>query len=770
MHRLRILLFFLGLSCLAAVSRAEQAWQLYDDSEVARVDISCDPGIIDWLYQSEHLESDSLHPATIHFRNALIDEDVLDVGFRLRGNTSRNARKKSFKLSFNEFVSGREWYDVDKLNLNGEHNDPSIVRSKLCWDLFQQVDLPATRASHCEVWINGEFFGLYISVEHIDDEFLWKHFEDDSGNLWKCLWPADLGWRGPDIDSYKWEENGRRTYELKTNEEADDYSKLYELIRLLHQCPDEAIEDSLGQFLDVEGVLEYFAICVLTGSWDNYWFLMNNFYLYHDPSADRMTLIPYDFDNSFSVDWFGIDWALRDPYSFGNDSRPLAERILERPRWRNLYTHMLAHWNELLLDEALWQERLTELHNRIYPFAVTDSFRTLDYGYTLADFSNSWGPFYQDEHVRRGLRDYLDTRRSSLNGMLNWVDSGPEAWRLEATPKRPLPGDSIHVVTAAFSHLGAPQVSLRWRVGSGAWQEQPMVYAGDPLSPRLSIADRFETTLAPVGISGSLELQVQVRDTNDRARLYPPLRPVTFTIQPAPAGIAVNEFLASNDSQGQDPAGEFDDWVELFNSAPEPLPLAGHHLSDDPDDLTRWSFPPDTPDLLPGEFLLVWCDEDDGQAGYHASFKLSAGGEFLALTGPDGSTVLDSLSFSAQSTDISQGRVPDGTGGWQFLPPSPGMSNEATGIELPEGRPEAFEMRAWPNPFNGSLIVSLPPETTTLRLYNLSGRRLRTLKLDGITRSIRLGAGTWTDQPAGIYLLVAKGASTTTRTKVMYLK
>ena len=113
----------------------------------------------------------------------IINETVDSIGFRLRGNTSREAAKKSFKVSFNTFVSGREFYGVDKLNLNGEHNDPSIIRSKLCFDHYKTIGMTATRANHVEVYINGQYYGLYISVEHIDDEFLNKNFGDDTGNL-----------------------------------------------------------------------------------------------------------------------------------------------------------------------------------------------------------------------------------------------------------------------------------------------------------------------------------------------------------------------------------------------------------------------------------------------------------------------------------------------------------------------------------------------------------------------------------------------------------
>ena len=109
---------------------ADESWKVYDDSDIAIVNITLDQDDLEWMYDWENVESDSLHPASIHFQNAYINETIDSIGFRLRGNTSRVAAKKSFKVDFNHFISGRDFYDIEKLNLNGEHNDPSIIRSK----------------------------------------------------------------------------------------------------------------------------------------------------------------------------------------------------------------------------------------------------------------------------------------------------------------------------------------------------------------------------------------------------------------------------------------------------------------------------------------------------------------------------------------------------------------------------------------------------------------------------------------------------------------
>ena len=72
--------------------------------------------------------------------------------------------------------------------------------------------------------------GVYVITEHIDEEFIKNNYDKEYGNLYKCLWPAPLHYLGDDPDSYKFQSNGRRAYDLKTNKFADDYTDLAKFI------------------------------------------------------------------------------------------------------------------------------------------------------------------------------------------------------------------------------------------------------------------------------------------------------------------------------------------------------------------------------------------------------------------------------------------------------------------------------------------------------------------------------------------------------------
>ena len=142
-----------------------------------------------------------------------------------------------------------------------------------------------------------------------------------------------------------------------------------------------------------------------------------------------------------------------------------------------------------------------------------------------------------------------------------------------------------------------------------------------------------------------------------------------------PTTLFINELMASN-STLLDPQGDADDWIELKNTGTAAIDLGGMYLSDNTSKPLKWQFPAGTT-IAAGGYLLVWADDDDGDSpGLHANFKLSAGGESVVLSDIDArdNAVIDSVDFPAQTTDISYGRSPEGSGAFQALATaSPGV-------------------------------------------------------------------------------------------------
>ena len=122
----------------------------------------------------------------------------------------------------------------------------------------------------------------------------------------------------------------------------------------------------------------------------------------------------------------------------------------------------------------------------------------------------------------------------------------------------------------------------------------------------------------------------------------------------------ISEFMAANTNVHADEDGAYSDWIELHNPDGMPVNLDGWYLSDSASNKTKWRIPAVT--IPAGGYLIVFASSKDRKAPgapLHTNFALGAGGEYLGLIQPDGSTPASEFSpgFPAQSDNISYGRV-----------------------------------------------------------------------------------------------------------------
>jgi spore coat protein H len=195
----------------------------------------------------------------------------------------------------------------------------------------------------------------------------------------------------------------------------------------------------------------------------------------------------------------------------------------------------------------------------------------------------------------------------------------------------------------------------------------------------------------------------------------------------AAGGVVINEIMTDNDTI-PDAAGDFDDWVELHNASDQEVDLGGMYLSDNYGVPTKWQFPAGTT-IAPRGYLIVWADEDGGQEGLHASFKLTADGEQLMLSTSD-LTVIDSVSWGEQAVNRSLARIPNGSGPFAERSGTFAMSNDAPSGVTGDDASIAMSVRNHPNPFGRATTfeVRLPRrEAVSLRVFNALGAEVATL-------------------------------------------
>jgi hypothetical protein len=139
------------------------------------------------------------------------------------------------------------------------------------------------------------------------------------------------------------------------------------------------------------------------------------------------------------------------------------------------------------------------------------------------------------------------------------------------------------------------------------------------------------------------------------------------------SSVVINELLPVNNTVAADQDGEYDDWIEMYNTAPVSLDLSGYYLSDSKNDLSKWQIPTGTFISAKG-YLIIWADTDTTQNGLHSNFKLSHLGEKVLFVNPDLS-VIDKVEYGTQTLEIAYARNPDGSGSFVWQTPTFNASN-----------------------------------------------------------------------------------------------
>jgi len=225
--------------------------------------------------------------------------------------------------------------------------------------------------------------------------------------------------------------------------------------------------------------------------------------------------------------------------------------------------------------------------------------------------------------------------------------------------------------------------------------------------------------------------------------------------QPNPthnATVVINEIVSSN-SVFDDPFGEKDDYLELYNYGTQVVNIAGWYLSDNQanprltqiptNDSVRTAIPP-------GGFLVIWCDDAPHQGVLHVNFRLSKAGETVSLAVDDkfgNLHIIDRVAFPFMEQNLSYSRVPDGSPNWTIQAMTPGGTNQRTELEIVNNR----STNVFPTLFSKELHITRA-EGKNLRITDMTGRIIHEQMIYTDTETVELG---WINP--GIYLVYIGG-------------
>lgn len=263
--------------------------RLYQREVITQLSLTLSPDVYSSLASTQLFEKRE-EPGDLGFAEGTLR----DVGVRLKGGfgTFRNgidSQKVSFKLDINAFHPHRI-RSLKSLTLNGYLQDPSATHEHLTYLLYRSLGLAAPRTGFAQLSVNGVNFGLYILVESVDDQLLRRWYKDHTGPMYE-------GAYGPDFTASQ-----IPNFEYDEGPEPPDFEPLYELADALTLPRGEAAIQTIASMVDLDQFTMNMAIEHAVWHWDGYT-NRNNYRMYHDPSTDLFTIIPWGTDQTWVDGW-----------------------------------------------------------------------------------------------------------------------------------------------------------------------------------------------------------------------------------------------------------------------------------------------------------------------------------------------------------------------------------------------------------------------------------------------------------------------------------
>ncbi len=164
----------------------EYETRLFDTDEVMQVNISIDESDLEAMLSNAL--SEEYYTCDVEI-NGLT---VKNVAIRPKGNTSLtniandpDTDRYSLKLEFDHFVEGQTCYGLDKLILNNNYGDATNMKEAIIYDMYQFLGADASLYNYAEVYVNGEYWGVYLALEGVEQSFMLRNYGTQDGELYK---------------------------------------------------------------------------------------------------------------------------------------------------------------------------------------------------------------------------------------------------------------------------------------------------------------------------------------------------------------------------------------------------------------------------------------------------------------------------------------------------------------------------------------------------------------------------------------------------------
>lgn len=332
------------------------------------------------------------------------------IGVGIKGNSTRRFEKKSLDIQVGKKSDWLEGKDIrlldmrsdDDWQLNAHYEDPTFLRDLISHKIFEKMQgSGGFEGRHVELFLNGDYRGIYVLTEQIDRKqlelekydflnnlyqdvinwamrrsvesektFVRKFFVEFSKGLYKvrnAILPEDE--RVREI-VYKSVFNGA---DLSINKEdifwgyAQKYPRIYEAERLnpfedlltfINKTNDTNFDKDLWSYFDEKNLVDYFILIATAAGFDN---IRANYILVRKKNG-QFYFVPWDLNNTFGSFSFrdGKILSKTDMWSF--EKNALFKRLLRNESFKE---KLKQRWTELRTD-WLTESELTSMFESQY--------------------------------------------------------------------------------------------------------------------------------------------------------------------------------------------------------------------------------------------------------------------------------------------------------------------------------------------------------------------------------------------------------------------
>ncbi len=264
---------------------------------------------------------------------------------RLRGASSLSYPKKPYKVEMQKYKTDKNGNRVldttnvsflgmrsdDDWTLDALYLDPTLLHNKVAYGLWQEIGAPfypygiasGPRCEYVEVFVNGQYNGLYLLTEPVDEKQVGVEKEENTSDGSHGVLIKTISWEYTKFDTYEGSPyNGQMWlpvwggFEIKNPKEDEieeiDWKHLTELLHATAKESDAVFSEVAGELLNKENIVNYWIFCSTLLARDNagknvYWSIRNL-----NDAKITMYIHPWDVDNCLGYR-YGSPHAIKDP-------------------------------------------------------------------------------------------------------------------------------------------------------------------------------------------------------------------------------------------------------------------------------------------------------------------------------------------------------------------------------------------------------------------------------------------------------------------------